>query len=75
MHFPLLPAKVSHSGMKKNEAKMGRGNDWKDSVSWKEAIKYKVLFASIWSLSNVKGHLAENIYAKKQLLKESGLPD
>lgn len=54
---------------------MRRGNDWKYSLSWKEAVKYKVLSASIWSLSNVKGHLAENIYAKKQLLKECGFPN
>lgn len=61
--------------MEKNQAKMRRGNDWEYSLSWKEAVKYKGLFASIWSLSNVKGHLAENIYAKKRLLKESGFPD
>lgn len=54
---------------------MSRGNDWKHSLSWKEAVKYKVLSASIWSLSNVKGHLAENLSAKKQLLKESEFPD
>lgn len=31
MHLPLLPAKVSHLEMKKNQAKMRRGNNWKGS--------------------------------------------